>query len=87
MAQYLVLLYESNLPAFVGRLPKFQGTWHEELTAVELPQVVALMLRASLTLYHLPLMALLVMLMLSINPMIYVLDQLHEHVPSYCNNR
>jgi hypothetical protein len=41
------------------------------------------MMRASLPLYHLPLMTLLVVLMFSINPMIYVLDQLQEHVPSY----
>jgi hypothetical protein len=41
------------------------------------------LMRASLLpLYHLPLMTLLVMLMFSINPMIYVLDQLQEHVPS-----
>jgi hypothetical protein len=45
------------------------------------------MMRASLPLYHLPLMTLLVVLMFSINPMIYVLDQLQEHVPSYWNNR
>jgi hypothetical protein len=45
------------------------------------------MMRASLPLYHLPLMTLMVMLMFSINPMIYVLDQLQEHVPSYWNNR
>jgi hypothetical protein len=45
------------------------------------------LMRASLPLYHLPLMTLLVMLMFSINPMIYVLDQLQEHVPSYWNNR
>jgi hypothetical protein len=32
-------------------------------------------------------MTLQVMLMFSINPMIYVLDQLQEHVPSYWNNR
>jgi hypothetical protein len=32
------------------------------------------------------LMTLLVVLMFSINPMIYVLDQLQEHVPSYWNN-
>jgi hypothetical protein len=44
-------------------------------------------MRASLPLYHLPLMTLLVVLMFSINPMIYVLDQLQEHVPSYWNNR
>jgi hypothetical protein len=45
------------------------------------------MMRATLPLYHLPLMTLLVVLMFSINPMIYVLDQLQEHVPSYWNNR
>jgi hypothetical protein len=45
------------------------------------------MMRASLPLYHLPLMTLLVVLMFSRNPMIYVLDQLQEHVPSYWNNR
>jgi hypothetical protein len=38
------------------------------------------MMRASLPLYHLPLMTLLVVLMFSINPMIYVLDQLQEHM-------
>jgi hypothetical protein len=37
-------------------------------------------MRASLCLYHLPLMTLLVVLMFTINPMIYVLDQLQEHV-------
>jgi hypothetical protein len=31
--------------------------------------------------------SLLDVLMFSINPMIYVLDQLQEHVPSYWNNR
>jgi hypothetical protein len=46
-----------------------------------------IVMRASLPLYHLPLMTLLVVLMFSINPMIYVLDQLQEHVPSYWNNR
>jgi hypothetical protein len=45
------------------------------------------MMRESLPLYHLPLMTLLGVLMLSINPMIYVLDQLQEHVPIYWNNR
>jgi hypothetical protein len=45
------------------------------------------MMRASLPLYHLPLMTLLIVLMFSINPMIYVLDQLQEHVPCYWNNR
>jgi hypothetical protein len=43
-------------------------------------------MRASLPLDHLPLMTLLVVLMFSINPMIYVPDQLQEHVPSYWNN-
>jgi hypothetical protein len=33
------------------------------------------------------LMTLLVVLMFSINPMIYVPDQLQQHVPSYWNNR
>jgi hypothetical protein len=46
-----------------------------------------LMMRASLPLYHLPLMTLLVVLIFSINSMIYVLDQLQEHVLSYWNNR
>jgi hypothetical protein len=32
-------------------------------------------------------MTLLVVLMFSINPMIYILDQLQEHMPSYWNNR
>jgi hypothetical protein len=45
------------------------------------------MMRASLPLYHLPLMTLLVVLMFTINSMIYVLDQLQGHVPSYWNNR
>jgi hypothetical protein len=45
------------------------------------------MLRAFLPLYHLPLVTLLVVLMFRINLMIYVLDQLQEHVPSYWNNR
>jgi hypothetical protein len=49
--------------------------------------VVEVVMRASLPLYHLPLMALLVVLMFSINPMIYILDQLQEHMPSYWNNR
>jgi hypothetical protein len=29
-------------PPFVGRLPEFQGTWSEDLTPLELPQVVIL---------------------------------------------
>jgi hypothetical protein len=29
-------------PPFVGWFPKFQGTWSEELTPLELPQVTAL---------------------------------------------
>jgi hypothetical protein len=45
------------------------------------------MMRVSLPLYYHPLMTLLVVLMFSINLMIYVLDQLQEHVPSYWNNR
>jgi hypothetical protein len=40
-------------------------------------------MKASLPFCLLPLMTLLVMLMFSINPMIYVLGQLQEHVPSY----
>jgi hypothetical protein len=34
--------HEPNLPPFVGWLPKFQGTWSEEPTPLELPQVDAL---------------------------------------------
>jgi hypothetical protein len=34
--------HEPSLPPFVGRLPEFQGTWSEELTPLELPQVAAL---------------------------------------------
>jgi hypothetical protein len=41
----------------------------------------------STPLYHLPSMTLLAVLIFSINPMIYVLDQLQEHAPSYWNNR
>jgi hypothetical protein len=33
--------YKPILPPFVGRLPKFQGTWSEEPTLVELPHVAA----------------------------------------------
>jgi hypothetical protein len=34
--------HETSLPPFVGRLLKFQGTWSEEMTPLELPQVAAL---------------------------------------------
>jgi hypothetical protein len=34
--------HEPSLPPFVGQLPEFQGTWSEEPTLLELPQVVAL---------------------------------------------
>jgi hypothetical protein len=34
--------HESSLPPFVGQLPEFQGTWSEELTPLELPQVATL---------------------------------------------
>jgi hypothetical protein len=34
--------HKPNLPPFIGRLPKFQGTWSEEPTPLELPQVAAL---------------------------------------------
>jgi hypothetical protein len=34
--------YEPILPSFVGRLLEFQGTWSEESTPLELPQVAAL---------------------------------------------
>jgi hypothetical protein len=34
--------HEPRLPPLVGCLPKFQGSWHEEPAALELPQVTAL---------------------------------------------
>jgi hypothetical protein len=34
--------HELSPPPFVGWFPKFQGTWSEELTPLELPQVTAL---------------------------------------------
>jgi hypothetical protein len=34
--------HEHSLPPFVGRLLEFQGTWSEEPTPLELPQVAAL---------------------------------------------
>jgi hypothetical protein len=34
--------HESSFPPFVGQLPEFQGTWSEELTPLELPQVATL---------------------------------------------
>jgi hypothetical protein len=34
--------HEPSLPPFVGRLPEFQGTWSEDLTPLELPQVAVL---------------------------------------------
>jgi hypothetical protein len=34
--------HEPSFPPFVGRLPEFQGTWSEEPTPLELPQVAAL---------------------------------------------
>jgi hypothetical protein len=34
--------HEPSLPPFVGRLPEFQGTWSEEPTPLDLPQVVTL---------------------------------------------
>jgi hypothetical protein len=34
--------YKPSLPSFVGRLPKFRGTWSEEPTPLEAPQVAAL---------------------------------------------
>jgi hypothetical protein len=34
--------HKPSLPPFIGRLPKFQGTWSEEPTPLELPQVAAL---------------------------------------------
>jgi hypothetical protein len=34
--------YEPSISPFVGRLPEFQGTWSEEPTPLELPQVAAL---------------------------------------------
>jgi hypothetical protein len=34
--------HESSLPYFVSRLPEYQGTWLEESTPIELPQVIAL---------------------------------------------
>jgi hypothetical protein len=34
--------HEPSVPPFVGWLPEFQGTWSEEPTPLELPQVVAL---------------------------------------------
>jgi hypothetical protein len=34
--------HKPSLPPFVGRLPEFHGTWSEEPTPLELPQVAAL---------------------------------------------
>jgi hypothetical protein len=34
--------HEPSICPFAGRLPKFQGTWSEEPTPLELPQVAAL---------------------------------------------
>jgi hypothetical protein len=34
--------HEPSLRPFVGRLPKYQRTWSEEPTPLELPQVAAL---------------------------------------------
>jgi hypothetical protein len=34
--------HEPTLPPFVGRLPEFQGSWSEEPTPLELPNVTAL---------------------------------------------
>jgi hypothetical protein len=34
--------HEPSLPLFVGWLPEFQGTWSEEPTPLELPQVAGL---------------------------------------------
>jgi hypothetical protein len=34
--------HEPSIPSFVGQLPKFQGTWSEEPTPLEAPQVAAL---------------------------------------------
>jgi hypothetical protein len=34
--------HEPSLPPFVGRLTEFHGTWSEEPTSLELPQVAAL---------------------------------------------
>jgi hypothetical protein len=50
---------------------------------IVMQSMVEEVMKASLHFCLLPLMTLLVMLMFSINPMIYVLDQLQEHVPSY----
>jgi hypothetical protein len=33
---------EPSIPSFEDRLPKFEGTWSEEPTSLELPQVAAL---------------------------------------------
>jgi hypothetical protein len=83
----------------VGRMPGLAKVVRDTIAMLRVPGVVRgttaplapreprRVMRASLPLYHLPLMTLLVVLMFSINPMIYVLDQLQEHVPSYWNNR
>jgi hypothetical protein len=34
--------HEPNLTSFIGRLTEYQGTWVEEPTPIELPQVIAL---------------------------------------------
>jgi hypothetical protein len=34
--------HEPILPSFVGQLPEYQGTWHEELSPSELSLVTAL---------------------------------------------
>jgi hypothetical protein len=40
--------HEPSLPSFVGRLPKFQGTWSEEPTPLKTPQVMALIDKVNL---------------------------------------
>jgi hypothetical protein len=44
--------HEPNLPPFVGQLPKFQGSWSEEPTALELPHVTALTNKINLLKEH-----------------------------------
>lgn len=52
----------------------------KQVTLSESLKLSKAMMRTSLVLCHLCLM---MILLLKINPMIYALDQLHEHVPSY----
>jgi hypothetical protein len=82
---------ETVATSFEAKLAKtvaigFEAKPVKTVRVVLRPNQETRVMRASLPLYHLPLMTLLVVLIFSINPMIYVLDQLQEHVPCYWNN-